>query len=83
LKVRPVVSKRPSDTLLIVDDDLSLLETLALHFEEVERGGEPRFHVVTATTAEAGLTAASKSSPSRRQHASATSSGGRLSCKRW
>jgi two-component system, NtrC family, response regulator AtoC len=55
---------RPSDTLLIVDDDVSLLESLALHFEEVERDGEPRFHVVTATTAEAGLAAASAASPS-------------------
>ena len=56
---------RASDTLLIVDDDVSLLETLTLHFEEVERDGEPRFHVVTATTAEAGLRAASTSSPAR------------------
>jgi two-component system response regulator AtoC len=55
---------RPSDTLLIVDDDVSLLETLTLHFEEVERRGEPRFHVVTATSAEAGLQAASATSPS-------------------
>jgi two-component system, NtrC family, response regulator AtoC len=52
------------DTLLIVDDDVSLLESLTLHFEEVEREGEPRFHVVTATTAQGGLAAASAASPS-------------------
>ena len=55
---------RPMDTLLIVDDDVSLLESLALHFEEVERDGEPRYHVVTATTAQGGLAAASDASPS-------------------
>jgi two-component system response regulator AtoC len=54
----------PSETLLIVDDDVSLLESLALHFEEVERDGAPRFSVLTATTAEAGLSAASAASPS-------------------
>jgi two-component system response regulator AtoC len=59
--VRP---HRSPDTLLIVDDDVSLLESLALHFEEVKRDGEPRFHVVTATTAQGGLTAASDASPS-------------------
>ena len=52
------------DTLLIVDVDVSLLESLSLHFEEVKRDGEPRFHVVTATTAQAGLAAASAASPS-------------------
>jgi len=57
-------SVRPLDTLLIVDDDVSLLESLGLHFEEVERDGEPRFHVLTATTAAAGLLAASAASPS-------------------
>jgi two-component system response regulator AtoC len=55
---------RPIDTLLIVDDDVSLLESLALHFEEVRREGAPRFQVCTATTAEAGLAAASTASPS-------------------
>jgi two-component system response regulator AtoC len=55
---------RPTDTLLIVDDDVSLLESLALHFEEVKRDREPRYQVVTATTAEAGLAAASAVSPS-------------------
>jgi len=59
-----VRTPRPMDTLLIVDDDVSLLESLALHFEEVERDGEPRYHVVTATTAQGGLAAASDASPS-------------------
>ncbi|HXX30006.1 MAG TPA: sigma-54 dependent transcriptional regulator [Myxococcaceae bacterium] len=52
------------DTLLIVDDDVSLLESLALHFEEVERDGQPRYHVLTATSAEEGLRVASDASPS-------------------
>ena len=42
------------DTLLLVDDDVSLLESLTLHFEEAEKDGKPRFQVVTATTAAAG-----------------------------
>ena len=43
------------ETLLLVDDDVSLLESLSMHFEEAEKDGEPRFQVVTATTAAAGL----------------------------
>ena len=42
------------ETLLIVDDDLSLLESLKMHFEDIEQDGAPRFHVVTATSAAAG-----------------------------
>jgi len=43
------------ETLLLVDDDVSLLESLTLHFEDAEKDGQPRFQVVTATTAAAGL----------------------------
>jgi two-component system response regulator AtoC len=44
------------ETLLIVDDDLSLLESLKMHFEEAEdQAGRPRFRVVTATSAMAAL----------------------------
>src|SRR5215813_3950149 len=52
------------ETLLLVDDDVSLLESLTLHFEEVEKDGQPRFNVVTATTAAAGLERAKECSPS-------------------
>jgi len=51
------------ETLLLVDDDVSLLESLSLHFEEAEKDGEPRFQVVTATTAAAGLAKARESAP--------------------
>jgi two-component system response regulator AtoC len=46
------------ESLLIVDDDRSLLESLKMHFEE--RGG---FNVATATTAQGALRIASESSP--------------------
>ncbi len=53
------------DTLLIVDDDLSLLESLKMHFEEsVSEGGAPRFHVVTATSAREALEQADRVRPS-------------------
>ncbi|QSQ24493.1 sigma-54-dependent Fis family transcriptional regulator [Pyxidicoccus parkwayensis] len=52
------------ETLLIVDDDVSLLETLKMHFEEIEHDAQPRYHVVTATSAAAGLRAAQDSMPS-------------------
>ena len=42
------------ETLLLVDDDVSLLESLKIHFEDAEKDGQPRFQVVTATTAAAG-----------------------------
>ena len=51
------------DTLLLVDDDVSLLESLTLHFEEAEKDGKPRFQVVTATTAAAGLEKAREHAP--------------------
>ncbi|MBF5042654.1 sigma-54-dependent Fis family transcriptional regulator [Aggregicoccus sp. 17bor-14] len=51
------------ETLLIVDDDQSLLESLKMHFEDIERDGAPRFHVVTATNAAEGLKAAQESQP--------------------
>jgi two-component system response regulator AtoC len=51
------------ETLLLVDDDVSLLESLTLHFEEVEKDGQRRFHVVTATTAAMGLERAKECSP--------------------
>ena len=43
------------ETLLIVDDDQSLLESLKMHFEDIEKDGAPRFHVVTATNASEAL----------------------------
>src|SRR5687768_1737829 len=52
------------ETLLIVDDDVSLLETLKMHFEDTENDGRPRYQVVTATSAAAGLRAAQESMPS-------------------
>jgi len=52
------------ETLLIIDDDLSLLESLKMHFEEVEEEGAPRYQVATATSAAAGLKAAAEISPS-------------------
>ncbi len=52
------------ETLLIVDDDLSLLESLTMHFEEVEEAGAPKYQVVTAASAAAALQAAAESSPS-------------------
>jgi two-component system response regulator AtoC len=52
------------ETLLIVDDDVSLLETLKMHFEENENDDRPRYQVVTATSAAAGLRAAQESMPS-------------------
>ncbi|QSQ14270.1 sigma-54-dependent transcriptional regulator [Myxococcus landrumensis] len=52
------------ETLLIVDDDVSLLETLKMHFEEIEHDGQPRYQVATATSAAAGLRAAQEAMPS-------------------
>src|SRR5512132_4397220 len=52
------------ETLLLVDDDPSLLESLTLHFEEVEQKGRPRFNVVTASSASEGLARAAESAPS-------------------
>ena len=52
------------ETLLIVDDDLSLLESLKMHFEEVEDVEAPKYQVVTAASAAAALQAAAESSPS-------------------
>jgi len=51
------------ETLLIVDDDLSLLESLKMHFEDIEQDGEPRYQVVTATRASEGLRLAQESMP--------------------
>ena len=52
------------DTLLIADDDLSLLESLKMHFEDVEAEGAPRFQVHTATTAGQALSMAAETAPS-------------------
>jgi two-component system, NtrC family, response regulator AtoC len=52
------------ETLLIVDDDLSLLESLKMHFEEIEENGQPSFSVVSATSAAAALDVASEAFPS-------------------
>ncbi|HUB08001.1 MAG TPA: sigma-54 dependent transcriptional regulator [Myxococcales bacterium] len=40
------------DTLLLVDDDASLLELLRMHFEDQTEGSAPRYRVVTARTAQ-------------------------------
>jgi len=52
------------ETLLIVDDDVSLLESLKMHFEDVEEEGQPRFGVATATSAAQGLAVAQEITPS-------------------
>ncbi len=52
------------ETLLIIDDDVGLLETLEMHFEEILQEGAPRYHVVKATNAAAGLKAAQDAMPS-------------------
>jgi two-component system, NtrC family, response regulator AtoC len=52
------------ETLLIVDDDLSLLESLKMHFEDAQEDGSPRFQVVTAASAQAALKAAQDAGPS-------------------
>jgi two-component system response regulator AtoC len=57
-------TSRTMDTLLIVDDDASLLESLKMHFEDSQAEGEPRFQVVTATTAAQALARARESAPS-------------------
>jgi two-component system response regulator AtoC len=51
------------ETLLIVDDDLSLLESLKMHFEDIEHEGAPRYQVVTATSAAEGLRLAQEALP--------------------
>jgi two-component system response regulator AtoC len=52
------------ETLLLVDDDVSLLESLKMHFEEAgEAHGEP-FNVVTATSAATALRLAEEVRPS-------------------
>ncbi len=52
------------ETLLIVDDDLSLLESLKMHFEDAMEEGSPQFHVATATNAASALKAAQEHQPS-------------------
>jgi two-component system response regulator AtoC len=52
------------ETLLIIDDDVGLLENLQMHFEEILQDGAPRYHVMTATSAGAGLKAAAEAMPS-------------------
>ncbi|HKD43512.1 MAG TPA: sigma-54 dependent transcriptional regulator [Myxococcaceae bacterium] len=52
------------ETLLIVDDDLSLLESLKMHFEEIEEVGAPKYQVVSATSAGAALKMAAEFTPS-------------------
>ncbi|OJT22935.1 sigma-54-dependent Fis family transcriptional regulator [Archangium sp. Cb G35] len=52
------------ETLLIVDDDLSLLESLKMHFEDIEHDGAPRYQVVTATRAAEALRVAQEVMPS-------------------
>ncbi|MCI0571364.1 MAG: sigma-54 dependent transcriptional regulator [Myxococcaceae bacterium] len=51
------------ETLLLVDDDLSLLESLKMHFEDAEQDGAARFHVLTATSAGQALRVAHESTP--------------------
>ncbi len=52
------------ETLLIVDDDLSLLESLKMHFEDSADEAGARFQVVTATSAGSALRAAQEHQPS-------------------
>ncbi len=52
------------ETLLLVDDDISLLESLKMHFEDTTLEDGTSFQVVTATTAAAALRAAQESQPS-------------------
>jgi two-component system, NtrC family, response regulator AtoC len=52
------------ETLLIIDDDVGLLETLQMHFEEILQDDAPRYNVVTATNAALGLKAAQEAMPS-------------------
>jgi two-component system response regulator AtoC len=52
------------ETLLLVDDDVSLLESLKMHFEDVEVDGQPRFNVATATSAAEGLSVSREVAPS-------------------
>ncbi len=52
------------ETLLIVDDDLSLLESLKMHFEDTEEAGAARFNVATATNAAGALKVAQDVRPS-------------------
>src|SRR6516162_6979450 len=52
------------ETLLIVDDDLSLLESLKMHFEEIEEVGAPKYQVASATSAAAALKMAAEFTPS-------------------
>ena len=52
------------ETLLIVDDDLSLLESLKMHFEDAVENGAPQFTVHTASRAQDALRLAQELSPS-------------------
>ena len=52
------------ETLLLVDDDVSLLESLKMHFEEAEEVDGARFNVVTATSAASALRVAQEVRPS-------------------
>ena len=51
------------ETILIVDDDVSLLESLKMHFEEVRQDGAA-FTVVTAHNAAQALKVAQEAQPS-------------------
>ncbi len=51
------------ETLLLVDDDASLLETLGMHFEDLRDESGPRFAVHTAGTVAEALQVAGKVSP--------------------
>lgn len=51
------------DTLLLIDDDPLLLESLRAHFEEATDDGQPRYRVVTATSGGEGLRQAAKERP--------------------
>jgi two-component system response regulator AtoC len=52
------------ETLLLVDDDLSLLESLKMHFEDARQEDGSGFNVVTATTAAGAIRAAQEAQPS-------------------
>ncbi len=52
------------DTLLLIDDDASLLELLKLHFEDQVDQGGPKYRIATAPSAREGLQMASELQPS-------------------
>src|SRR5690606_13846283 len=52
------------ESLLLVDDDLSLLESLTLHFEDAQERDRPAFEVRTASSAAQALEEVRRHRPS-------------------